>query len=156
MWNYLLHSQFLNFHDSDVGDIVMFVTKWCWPILDVGDRSNMFFRYIEDFPMYQIGCQHPNSATNISKLSPTHFVSKSRHQHWCNLTKLLHFRIEVFENSVSFGYQNMARQQIFEVTFAYNNQLLSAVPKSGWTWKYKPTSKIISPSKLYSWVFLRV
>ena len=31
-------------------------------------------------------------------------------------------------------------------------QLLSAVPKSVWTWKYKPTSKIISPSKIYSWV----
>ena len=31
-------------------------------------------------------------------------------------------------------------------------QLLSAVPKSVWTWKYKPTSKIIPPSKIYSWV----
>ena len=41
-----------------------------------------FFVMLVIFSMYQIGHQHPESVTNISKLSPTHFVSNIRHQHW--------------------------------------------------------------------------
>ena len=40
---------------SDVGDIVMLVTLWWWPIWDVGDRIIMlviFFVMLVIFPMY--------------------------------------------------------------------------------------------------------
>ena len=44
-----------------------------------------FFVILVIFPMYLIGHKHPESVTNISKLSPTHLVSNIRHQHRCNL-----------------------------------------------------------------------
>ena len=66
----------------------------------------------------------------------------------CEITIVQNF-CDGRQNSVSFGYRNLLKKHIYGVTFDYNNQLLSAVPKSAWTWKYKPTSKIISPSKIY-------
>ena len=44
--------------DSDVGDIVMLVTLWWWPIWDVGGRIIMlatFFVMLMIFLMYYIG-----------------------------------------------------------------------------------------------------
>ena len=41
--------------DSDVGDIVMLMTLWCWPIWDVGDRIIMlvtFFVMLVILSMY--------------------------------------------------------------------------------------------------------
>ena len=46
------------------------MTLGWWLISDVGGRI--------------LGNQHPESVTNITKLSPTHLVSKIRHQHRCN------------------------------------------------------------------------
>ena len=43
-----------------------------------------FFVMLVIFSMYKIGNQYLESVTNISNLSPTHLVSKIRHQHRCN------------------------------------------------------------------------
>ena len=48
--------------DSDVGDIVMLVALWWWPILDVGDKIIMlatFLFLLVIFSIYYIGHQHP-------------------------------------------------------------------------------------------------
>ena len=50
----------------------------------VNDIGLWWENHYVGFSLYQIGRQHPESVTNIWKLSPTHFVSKIRHQHWCN------------------------------------------------------------------------
>ena len=64
-----------------VGDFMMVTELRCWwQNHYVGD----FFCYVDNFSMYYIGHQHPESVTNISKLSSTHLVSKIRHQHRWN------------------------------------------------------------------------
>ena len=65
----------------------MLLSLWWWPISDVGDRIIMlatFFVMLVIFSMYKIGHQHFESVTNILNWSPTHLVSKIRHQHQCN------------------------------------------------------------------------
>ena len=54
----------------------MLVTLWWWLILDVGGRIIMlatFFVIFVIFSMYLIGHQNPESVTNVTNLSPTHW-----------------------------------------------------------------------------------
>ena len=62
--------------DSDVGDIVMLVALWWWPVWDVGGRVIVlvtFFRYVGDF---------------LNVLN-RYLVSDLRHQHRCNLDAMI-------------------------------------------------------------------
>ena len=68
--------------DSDVGYIVMLVTSWWWLISEVAGR-------IIIWRLYWWFSQCIKSVTNISNLSPTHFVNNIRHQHRCNHKRLL-------------------------------------------------------------------
>ena len=72
----------------DVGDKWMLVTLSCWQFFDVSDRFSIL--------VTSFGCWCPvlmlkdresswKNGKNISELSPTHFVSKIRHQHRCSL-----------------------------------------------------------------------
>ena len=71
------------------------IHRWqlCWWLIgDVDDRIIMlatFFVMLVIFSMYQIRHQHSESITNIWNLSPTHLVSKIRHQHRCNLKNVI-------------------------------------------------------------------
>ena len=57
----------------DVGDFILIISLGCWgPALMFKDRASI----IED-----VGDKTAKTVTNISKLSPTHFVSNIRHQH---------------------------------------------------------------------------
>ena len=53
--NFHVSAGYFKFGDSDIGDIVMLVTLWWWPILDVGGRIIMlatFFVMLVIFSMY--------------------------------------------------------------------------------------------------------
>jgi len=66
--------------NSDVGDFMMVTDFRCWW---QNHYVVKFFRYVGDF-LNVLNRQHPESVTNISNLSPTHFVSNIRHQHRYN------------------------------------------------------------------------
>ena len=70
----------------------------------------------------------------------------------CYEIATIQFRFFLPPKWVFFWIPEFAEGAYFWSHLRLQYQLLSAVPKSVWTWKYKPTSKIIPPSKIYSWV----
>jgi len=118
-----------NLGDSDVGDIVMLVTLWWWPIWDVGGRIIMlttffrwwFFQFIKsvtiDSPTSWIGHQHLKFVTNI------------RHHHQCHRKFVL------------------AAQLKFQAKVPINLKMVARLRKITWLWVINYDKSIIDIQK---------
>ena len=80
-----------NIYVADFSTTVILVTTACWRFYDC-DRFDFWDRITMLATFYLSVChQHLKSVINISKFSPTHFVTNIRHKHRCSRFLCLHF-----------------------------------------------------------------